>query len=1397
MVDVLQLQAGANESDIAQALALLKSGGTLILPANETIDIVDGLKIDVTNRNITIEMNGSTLKQVADNSVISGYGSIINTQNVALDISGENAKVTFTGAIANLKVGDWIKIVSDDVLPYDNRNTEEPTRLGQSMQITAINGNTVELAGKPLYADQYLTNLRAGEIQSGALKLSNGTVVGDQAHSEWISPLVNVRNAIAPDISHVTVRDGNSMGINLANTVNAAVRDSVAINLLDDVTIGHYGYGVHSASSIGTTVIGLYAERVRHATDDNGVVSGINNPNLASYGADIGLHVKDTVSYYASAFSYSFHSEGRNGVLENVMSFESHGFVGFRGVGHQLINSGSVGDERGFQYMEYGYGDSRDTVVDNVIVREAGRYVYVVTGDPANNIIKNSYLEYDLRDGNPGTTQLINTSVIKWNGIDDNIINGSSQGDRLLGGRGVDTISGGDGDDYIWGGEGLDKLTGGAGRDRFIFDRFDSADVITDFQAGAGGDTLDVVILGARYGWSGDFVAKGYVQFVQVGSDTSVMVAPVLGSDYYAIAQLQNVNATSLTVDNVQMTLSGGAAPTALPVATGTVPTGSISYAKGGKIVGTTGADYVDGTHTISGQPLPTLGADTINTDAGDDYVDGLGGADSINAGAGNDTVVYYGGVASNLQGGSGRDVLLLKSNDTIDLSQSDQSLGLPTVSGFDDVDGRLMSMSLTITGNASNNNLWGGGSDDTIMGGPGNDAIDGGDGNDVLLYDGNRDDYSFIRINDNTWRVQDLRGASQWRDYVKNMERVSFDDQTSFIDVLNRPPTDALLDNKTIVEGMAANTLVGTLSGVDPDVSEINQWALLDDAGGRFVIVANKLFSTGAFDYETDKALTIKVLLTDSDGHQFIKDFSIAVTDVNDTAPVLASSTIAVVDENTRFVQTLAATDADSTGEAIVFSIDASVGDGALFEIKNNNELHFINAPDYENQAHAPNYQVQIIASDGVNTSSQLVSVDVRNVTLADIGFGTMGDDAAAYNIATHTLTLNGVTKDAYSIGYDTLYLLAGKDRFEMSAPEVRVSGNQAGLIMFDTSGDAGPEFSVHGTEQLQITGSNISFTAGIQWTDVDPLAGTKLFGTGTNDVINASLAGVAVAISGGAGNDMLTGGSGADTIDGGTGADLMSGGLGDDTYIVDHTGDVVVELAGQGVDTVQTTLTAYTLGADVEDLTFIGAANFTASGNELANVLTSGSGHDRLDGKAGADTMIGGLGNDTYVVDNAGDVVLELVGQGTDRVLSSVSYTLSDNVETLQLSASKNVNGTGNALANTLIGNAGANVLDGRGGADTLTGGGGNDTFVFRLGETQGDKVTDFTGAGATIGDHLEFRGFGAGATFTHAANSDLYTITADAAHGSVSETFQLVGVTNLDLLTGAGHNDVLLFA
>jgi len=120
-------------------------------------------------------------------------------------------------------------------------------------------------------------------------------------------------------------------------------------------------------------------------------------------------------------------------------------------------------------------------------------------------------------------------------------------------------------------------------------------------------------------------------------------------------------------------------------------------------------------------------------------------------------------------------------------------------------------------------------------------------------------------------------------------------------------------------------------------------------------------------------------------------------------------------------------------------------------------------------------------------------------------------------------------------------------------------------------------------------------------------------------------------------------------------------------------------------------------------------------------------------------------------YFVDNAGDIVIENAGEGTDTVFSSAHLVLSANVEYLVLQGSADLQGYGNGLANGIYGNSGNNLLDGGAGADMLTGNAGNDTFVFAVGQADGDTVNDFAGNGAAAGDVLLFVGYGPGATLT----------------------------------------------
>jgi len=127
-------------------------------------------------------------------------------------------------------------------------------------------------------------------------------------------------------------------------------------------------------------------------------------------------------------------------------------------------------------------------------------------------------------------------------------------------------------------------------------------------------------------------------------------------------------------------------------------------------------------------------------------------------------------------------------------------------------------------------------------------------------------------------------------------------------------------------------------------------------------------------------------------------------------------------------------------------------------------------------------------------------------------------------------------------------------------------------------------------------------------------------------------------------------------------------------------------------------------------------GALADSLAGTSWDETLIGFGGNDTLDGKAGDDILIGGFGNDIYVVDSTGDQIQEMAVQGTDTVLSSISFSLAGmfGIEHLTLTGSGDINATGNALDNVLTGNSGDNTLEGGDGADTLTGGGGADTLI-----------------------------------------------------------------------------------
>ena len=221
--------------------------------------------------------------------------------------------------------------------------------------------------------------------------------------------------------------------------------------------------------------------------------------------------------------------------------------------------------------------------------------------------------------------------------------------------------------------------------------------------------------------------------------------------------------------------------------------------------------------------------------------------------------------------------------------------------------------------------------------------------------------------------------------------------------------------------------------------------------------------------------------------------------------------------------------------------------------------------------------------------------------------------------------------------------------------------------------------------------------------------------------------------------GNDTLAGSGGDDRLQGGNGLDQLSGGKGNDQV----------------------------LGGEGHDKLYGGAGS---------DGLEGAAGNDYLHGGTGADALTGGLGNDIYLVDLPADLVIEMAGEGTDRVQSdtiSIDLALYANVEGAMLTGTLSLDLTGSTGANALTGNAGDNQLSGGGGndkinggagadrisgglgRDILTGGTGADIFVFATAADAGDGTNrDFIADFESGTDLVDLSGFMAGSGFIGAA-------------------------------------------
>jgi Ca2+-binding RTX toxin-like protein len=469
--------------------------------------------------------------------------------------------------------------------------------------------------------------------------------------------------------------------------------------------------------------------------------------------------------------------------------------------------------------------------------------------------------------------------------------------------------------------------------------------------------------------------------------------------------------------------------------------------------------------------------------------------------------------------------------------------------------------------------------------------------------------------------------------------------------------------------------------------------------------------------------------------------------------------SFIVIVDDDQAGSDNMVATHYSATGVSLgnfVFSgpgTDPSVtdlGDGRFavtwqsLDATGGVRMEILDTRDFVNATAAynpePNWQVGTIGDDVFTTDSN-----------ADIVHGYRGNDT--------------ITQASGSGGTNEYFGDAGNDRLKV------------GTLIDSDEWDGGAN-----TDTLDLS---LSTQNGLK---INLALGTIVLGAATEIAINfenVDGSNQADTITGNIGVNILKGLGGNDKLDGGANADTMFGGAGNDTYTVDNAGDIASEAGGTGTDTVRSSLTFRLDGVqilgDVERLTLTGNANINGVGNALANLingndarntlkgldgndtLNGNDGNDALDGGTGNDTMNGGIGNDKFYVDSSSDKVLEAVGEGTDTVLTTATFTLKPDVEVERLqvkvrTTTNSINLTGNEFGQTIIGNDGVNRISGNGGVDKiygfdaadfingglgndrLDGGLGNDIFVFDTAlPSNRDTIVDFH---QVAGDNDSFR-------------------------------------------------------
>lgn len=269
---------------------------------------------------------------------------------------------------------------------------------------------------------------------------------------------------------------------------------------------------------------------------------------------------------------------------------------------------------------------------------------------------------------------------------------------------------------------------------------------------------------------------------------------------------------------------------------------------------------------------------------------------------------------------------------------------------------------------------------------------------------------------------------------------------------------------------------------------------------------------------------------------------------------------------------------------------------------------------------ANLSNRSAIVLGADSIQDSGNTVAIGASGEVRA---FGT----GPAISIFGHSTTITNAGL-IHAVGDDAIRMLgnnaAGQSSIVntgsiISDVDTALSrGDSTETMIIDNRG------LLRGADAFDSRGDGVD-----KFTNSGRVIGTVILGAGDDVYVgqNGRLSG---AILGGSGNDRITTGIDNDVIDGGIGIDTMKGGMGNDRYFVTDAKDIVVELAGQGADAIQT-ITSLRLPNHVEHLELSQDGGFiSGTGNALANKITGNVHGNSLSGLAGSDTIDGGDGDD-----------------------------------------------------------------------------------------------------------------------------------------------------------------------